>query len=289
VYINLLSFDDAEFYLTKWPKNLGTMKFSDVLYWFDGATVCGIDTKNGKMLLNPPQDTLVYPGDKVLVLAVRFFFLPSVSLTSQEDDSTYSLRKSPINVSRYEAKLEGRSCVKLKSDHLPINILFCGWRTNMEELVHQLDEFLSPCSTLTIMSPFTFQGKPDPSSGGWGSVSPLTNPDAKKRSDKLLETKFKNITLSIDYHDPQSRNHLEKLFRRQTKHFKTIVIFSDASVTVSSAESTRADSLVLVTTLFIQDTCLFCSPFFRSSLLSKCYFSQFPTLFVLLSYSFYIS
>lgn len=65
--------------------------------------------------------------------------------------------------------------------------------------------------------------------------------------------KYKNITITIDYHDPQSRHNLKKLFRKQKKHFKTVVIFSDASATVSTDESTRSDSLVLVTTLFIQD------------------------------------
>jgi hypothetical protein len=72
-----LGFENAEFYIKRWPE-LDGMRFGDVLISFPDAVPCGVKlaSKGGKILMNPADDYVLREGDEVLVIA--------------EDDDTYA-------------------------------------------------------------------------------------------------------------------------------------------------------------------------------------------------------
>lgn len=67
---DILGFENAEFYIKRWPE-LDGMRFADVLLSFPDAIPCGVKVaaRNGKIVLNPDDDYVLAEGDEVLVVA----------------------------------------------------------------------------------------------------------------------------------------------------------------------------------------------------------------------------
>uniref|UniRef100_A0A6B2KZP9 RCK N-terminal domain-containing protein n=1 Tax=Arcella intermedia TaxID=1963864 RepID=A0A6B2KZP9_9EUKA len=219
VYCDLLSFDGSEFYLKEWPQLVG-LKFIEVCFHFEGAVVCGISKANGQMVINPSNDTIIESGDSILVIA--------------EDDSTYDILPKPLDLEEYKKRAvttKQKEAVKT----IQRNVLFCGWRRNMEEMIRLIDDFQEEGSCLTIMT----------------SVD--NEMEKRNRENTVNSIHAKNVKTVLCFEDPQSRSALEKLISGQKVPFSTVVVFSQAATTGSLEESNNADSLVLVTTLFIQD------------------------------------
>ena len=76
VYSELLDFEGVEIYLQQQPTLVGKT-FRDVVFAFDTSSAIGILTKDGEMLLPPPLDRKLGPGDEVVAIS--------------EDDSTIHL------------------------------------------------------------------------------------------------------------------------------------------------------------------------------------------------------
>lgn len=77
IWEDILGFENAEFYIKRWPQ-LDGMRFEDVFISFPDAIPCGIKVAadNGKIILNPDDNHVLEDGDEVLVIA--------------EDDDTYA-------------------------------------------------------------------------------------------------------------------------------------------------------------------------------------------------------
>lgn len=67
---DILGFENAEFYIKRWPE-LDGMRFADVLLSFPDAIPCGVKVaaRKGKIVLNPDNDYVLAEGDEVLVVA----------------------------------------------------------------------------------------------------------------------------------------------------------------------------------------------------------------------------
>lgn len=72
-----MGFDNAEFYIKRWPQ-LDGMRFAKVLICFPDAIPCGVKVadEGGRIILNPDDDYILKEGDEILVIA--------------EDDDTYA-------------------------------------------------------------------------------------------------------------------------------------------------------------------------------------------------------
>lgn len=70
VWEDILGFENAEFYIKRWPE-LDGMRFADVLLSFPDAIPCGVKVaaRKGKIVLNPDDDYVLAEGDEVLVVA----------------------------------------------------------------------------------------------------------------------------------------------------------------------------------------------------------------------------
>ena len=135
VWKDILGFDNAEFYLKRWPE-LDGMQFVDVLISFPDAIPCGVKvaSRNNKIVLNPSDDYVLAEGDEVLVIA--------------DDDDSYapSISLPEVQVRTPRASKEVAEAKALKK------ILFCGWQQGMEGLISVLEQILGTGSELWIFS-----------------------------------------------------------------------------------------------------------------------------------------
>jgi ion channel POLLUX/CASTOR len=76
IWEDILGFENAEFYIKRWPK-LDGMKFGEVLVSFPDAVPCGVKvaSNKGRIIINPDDNYIIGEGDEILVIA--------------EDDDTY--------------------------------------------------------------------------------------------------------------------------------------------------------------------------------------------------------
>lgn len=127
VFRELLDFDGDEMYLKDFPELHGAT-YAQAQQAFERAAVMGLATPDG-VVINPPPDRVVEPGDRVIGLV--------------EDDSKFvcsGLRPVPRVVPGDQPDPEP-----------PQRILFVGWSPLAPHVIRELDEFLSPGSQMTVV------------------------------------------------------------------------------------------------------------------------------------------
>lgn len=131
----------------------------------------GVGSIPGTILLNPPDDYVLKPDDKVIVIA--------------EDDDTYSPRVTEAST---EASTEGRHGarhpnLRLRTDlrlqasleaskmneawrawrawrepcKMNDNVLLLGWRRDLFDMLHELDKYLSVGSIVCVLAPIELE------------------------------------------------------------------------------------------------------------------------------------
>lgn len=132
IWENILGFENAEFYVKRWPQ-LDGMCFEDVLISFPEAIPCGIKVASdgGKIILNPEDNYVLREGDEVLVIA--------------EDDDTYAPGPLP---EVHRVPFHG----VISPPKYPERILFCGWRRDIDDMILVLEAFLAPGSELWMFN-----------------------------------------------------------------------------------------------------------------------------------------
>ncbi|GJZ69905.1 ion channel DMI1 isoform X1 [Tanacetum coccineum] len=115
IWEDILGFENAEFYIKRWPK-LDGMRFEDVLVSFPDAIPCGVKValEGGKININPSDEYILREGDEILVIA--------------EDDDTYS--PGPLPEVR-----RGIFPKKVEPPKYAEKILFCGWRRDIDDMI----------------------------------------------------------------------------------------------------------------------------------------------------------
>ncbi|KAF4375034.1 hypothetical protein G4B88_004785 [Cannabis sativa] len=132
IWEDILGFENAEFYIKRWPQ-LDGLRFEDVLLSFPEAVPCGVKvaSEGGKIILNPDDNYVLGEGDEILVIA--------------EDDDTYSPGSIP--------EVRRGSCPKIfDPPKYPEKILFCGWRRDIDDMIMVLEAFLPPESELWMFN-----------------------------------------------------------------------------------------------------------------------------------------
>ncbi|KAG1328026.1 putative ion channel POLLUX [Cocos nucifera] len=132
IWEDILGFENAEFYIKRWPQ-LDGMHFEDVLLSFPDAVPCGVKVaaNDGKIIINPDDSYVLKDGDEILVIA--------------EDDDTYA--PGPLPAVR-RGFLLNVPCPR----KYPERILFCGWRRDIDDMIMVLEAFLAPNSELWLFN-----------------------------------------------------------------------------------------------------------------------------------------
>jgi voltage-gated potassium channel Kch len=133
VYTELLNFGGDEIYFTQEP-NLSGKTFGEALLAYEDSTVMGLRKVDGGILLNPPMDTRIEPGDYLFALS--------------EDDDT--IRLSGLTSIPIEEGLirSGGKAQKRSSERT----LLIGWNRSAATIVQELDAYVVSGSQVTVLA-----------------------------------------------------------------------------------------------------------------------------------------
>ncbi|XP_034701803.1 probable ion channel SYM8 isoform X2 [Vitis riparia] len=208
IWENILGFENAEFYVKRWPQ-LDGMRFEDVLISFPEAIPCGIKVASdgGKIILNPEDNYVLREGDEVLVIA--------------EDDDTYAPDPLP---EVHRVPFHG----VIPPPKYPERILFCGWRRDIDDMILVLEAFLAPGSELWMFNEVPIKER------------------EKKLTDGGFDI-FGLVNIKLVHHEGNAviRRHLEDL---PLETFDSILILADESLedSIVHSDSRSLATLLLI-------------------------------------------
>lgn len=172
VYSDMVGFDGNEFYFYKpnegWSSNL---TFKESINHFKSSTPMGIHTSDGKIILNPPKDTLINPNDELIIFA--------------EDDSTIKYFDKPI----FSPTIN--SIPKVESDIRTQRVALLNWTPKTKIIVEKLCSYLPKHSEINVY------------------ISSLSND--MKTTKKILADRYPNIKITIQNIDFNELRDLEKI------------------------------------------------------------------------------
>jgi voltage-gated potassium channel Kch len=131
VYTELLDFGGDEIYFQEEPKLVGRT-FGEALLAYEESAIMGLRKREGAILLNPPMDTRIEAGDKVIAIS--------------EDDDTVRVSDSAPQID--EAAIHAAAPTQPR----PERTLLLGWNERGTAIVHELDRYVAPGSELTLVA-----------------------------------------------------------------------------------------------------------------------------------------
>lgn len=132
VYTELLDFDGDEIYFQK-ETGLTGKSFKDAVMSYEDSTVIGLNFKNGRIHVNPPMETVLQDGDEIIAIS--------------KDDDTIKLS----GVSNYDIN-ETVFCSGKQVVPVVEYTLILGWNCRASAIIRELDNYLAPGSTLTVVA-----------------------------------------------------------------------------------------------------------------------------------------
>ncbi len=133
VFTELLDFSGDEIYFQDEPKLVGK-SFIEALFAFETSLIIGIHKKDGKILLKPPMNTKIEPGDKIIAISEDDDTIILSGLTEYNIDPG-AIRKAPKIV---PAK--------------PESTLILGWNRRAPLIINELDNYVWPGSKIMIVA-----------------------------------------------------------------------------------------------------------------------------------------
>ncbi|XP_057502797.1 ion channel DMI1-like isoform X2 [Actinidia eriantha] len=208
IWEDILGFENAEFYIKRWPQ-LDGLCFKNVLISFADAIPCGVKVAadGGKIIINPDDNYVLKEGDEILVIA--------------EDDDTYA--PGPIT-----KVCKGVFPKMHDPPKYPEKILFCGWRRDIDDMICVLEAFLAPGSELWMFNEVPERERERKLTDGGLDILGLVNIKIVHREGNAV-----------------IRRHLENL---PLETFDSILILADESVedSVVHSDSRSLATLLLI-------------------------------------------
>lgn len=208
IWEDILGFENAEFYIKRWPRLEG-LRFEEVLISFPDAIPCGVKVAadGGRIKINPDDNYVLREGDEILVIA--------------EDDDTYA--PGPLPEVRMGLFPRIRDPPKY-----PEKILFCGWRRDIDDMIMVLEAFLAPGSQLWMFNEV-----------------PEKDREKKLKDGGLDISGLINIKLIHHVGNAVIRRHLESL---PLETFDSILILADESMedSIVHSDSRSLATLLLI-------------------------------------------
>ena len=199
VYTELLDFGGDEIYFQPEPRLAGKA-FGEALLAYEDSTVIGLRKADGRVLLNPPMDGKIEAGDAVIAIS--------------QDDDTVRLAEGPRPPVDSAAIRPARP-----RPALPERTLVLGWNERGPLILQQLDAYVAPGSTATVVS--------------------ISAPED-------LPEGLQNLTVVVETGDPSERAVLDRVAAAGHDH---VLVLSPGQ----QPDAQRADSETLITLLHLRD------------------------------------
>lgn len=133
VYGELFSFEGAAIYFLEEPGLVG-ISYGEALFRFRNSTLIGLQYHDGRVQLNPPTETAIQTGDKVIAIQTGGAVIDSSGALNYGVDS---------------AAIRDESASALALERL----LILGWNRRGPMILEQLDYYLPPDSQVLVLAP----------------------------------------------------------------------------------------------------------------------------------------
>ncbi len=134
VYSELLSFEGNEIYFQE-EQSLVGKTLRDALFSYEQSCVIGIQARGGAPRINPPLDTLIGIGDRLIAV-------------SADDDTVVISQRNDLGI-RAEA-----ICTQPPLQHGPERALILGWNWRGAAIINELDHYVAPGSQIHIVADY---------------------------------------------------------------------------------------------------------------------------------------
>jgi ion channel POLLUX/CASTOR len=238
VYMELLDFEGNEFYFAAEPALIGTT-FADALPRYRDSTLVGIVRAGGTPTLNPPMDTVIADGDRLIFIAA--------------DDDTIRLGPAPT-----QAPDETRIADAAPAVQTPERTLVLGWNHRSRVVLRELDRYCAPGSEIAVIASTPDAREEAESVAGHFTNSSFHFEFAETTSRSVLdnahpETYDHVVTMSYSDHlDPQRADgktlvtllHLRDIAARTGRSFSIVSEMLDLR-NRNLASVTRSDDFIV--------------------------------------------
>lgn len=237
VYTELLDFGGDEIYFKDEPTLVGKT-FREALLAYDDSAVIGLHPAGGTPQLNPPMDTRLTAGDRLIVIA--------------GDDDTI--------------KLSGRSDYQINAAAIqaqpilpaaPERTLILGWNWRAPAIIRELDNYVASGSTLTVVADEAFGPREADRSSADLKRQTVTYQAGRTTDRRLLESlkiaQYQHVILLCYAElEPQAADartlitllHLREISERSGYAFSIVSEMLDIR-NRNLAEVTRADDFIV--------------------------------------------
>jgi ion channel POLLUX/CASTOR len=131
VYQELLDFGGDEIYFKEEPAFFGRT-YGETLFAYEDCSVIGLQKKGQAPVVNPPHETAIAPGDRVIVVA--------------EDDDAVKITKVPPRPDASAISLTELPPTKAERS------LLLGWNWRATSIINELDNYVTPGSTISVIT-----------------------------------------------------------------------------------------------------------------------------------------
>ncbi|MFL6333864.1 MAG: CASTOR/POLLUX-related putative ion channel [Pyrinomonadaceae bacterium] len=132
VYTELLDYGGDEIYMQEEPQLAGRT-YGEALLSYENCSLMGLRLAAGGVRINPPAETVIQTGDKVIVIA--------------EDDDKVVYTGAPAG-----AADEGALAQTAETERRPERILILGWNKRGRTIVRELDNYVPEGSFLKVVA-----------------------------------------------------------------------------------------------------------------------------------------
>ena len=131
VYMDLLDFGGDEIYFAPSAAVVG-QTFGQALFAFPDSALIGLHFADGRIVLNPPMETVIAPGDRVIAISA--------------DDDTVRPQAGPSPFD--EAAIQS----PVRRAQQPERTLILGWNERAPTVIAELDRYVMPDSALSVVT-----------------------------------------------------------------------------------------------------------------------------------------
>ena len=132
VHTELLDFGGDEIYFKDEPELKGKT-LGDAILAYEESSVIGIQHEDRRVLLNPPMDTTIGEGDRLIAI-------------SEDDDTIHLSHLKDLRID------EGAIQAKPKKVPKPERALMLGWNGRAPMIISELDKYVAPGSEVMVVA-----------------------------------------------------------------------------------------------------------------------------------------